>query len=204
MLQLWFTNVYDKTQSTMHKSAHEKGGDSIIREHISKHEGMGAEKLEKVMEKGAASGEGTAHKEGTTRTIRKSREKAHCENRTNGEGNKGGRSQRWSRKGSYRGEDCVKALLQERVHTRTEELLRWIQEMNAIETCKETQQEEKAENKEIPYLIEKARGQAYDEYLSMETIKKKKQVILRCLLLGINFVMPVRLYTFLDAVVDAL
>ena len=44
-------------------------------------------------------------------------------------------------------------------------------------------------------------GSAYDEYLRTQTIEEK-QARLRCPQLEIDFVIPARLHTFLDGVLD--
>ena len=60
---------------------------------------------------------------------------------------------------------------------------------------KQEQEVEIEEDKQVPYFIEKAIRPAYDEYFGTETIEVK-QARLRCLLLGIDFVILARPCTF--------
>ena len=64
------------------------------------------------------------------------------------------------------------------------------EKMYAIEACRKAQQEEEAEIKEdkvVSYFIDEAVGLTYDEYFRTEAMEEK-QARLRCLLLGIDFV----------------
>ena len=62
---------------------------------------------------------------------------------------------------------------------------------------------ENDEDKKIQYSVENALELAYYEYFRAESIDDN-EARLRCLLLGINFVIPARPYTFLDGIIDTL